>query len=145
MQRANSFEKTLMLGKIEGRKEKGARGWNGWMASSTQWTWVWANSGRQWRTGKPGVLQSMGSPSVGHNWATEQKHVRFLSGFSFLSTKLWILRICSCSYALDFPRPLSDAVIHKNNSHNSEKLLYSWLWFLTGKGYRFRLIKTKGT
>ena len=39
------------------------RGWDGWMASQTQWTWVWANSGRQWRTGKPGVLQSMGLKS----------------------------------------------------------------------------------
>ena len=35
------------------------RGWDGWMASPTQWTWVWANSGRWWRTGKPGVLQSV--------------------------------------------------------------------------------------
>ena len=40
---------------------EGDRRWDGWMASSTQWTWVWANSERQWRTGKPGVLQSMGS------------------------------------------------------------------------------------
>ena len=38
-----------------------------------QWTWVWANSERQWRTGKPGVMQSMGSPRVGHDWATEQQ------------------------------------------------------------------------
>ena len=37
------------------------RGWDGWMASPTQWTWVWASSGRWWKTGKPGVLQSMGS------------------------------------------------------------------------------------
>ena len=44
------------------RAEEGDnRGWDGWMASPTQWTWVWVNSGRQWRTGKPGVLQSMGS------------------------------------------------------------------------------------
>ena len=47
------------------------RGWDGWMASLTQWTWVWASSG-SWRwTGKPGVLQSMGSQRVGHDWATE--------------------------------------------------------------------------
>ena len=39
--------------------EGGERGWDGWMASSTQWTWVWASSRRQWRTGKPGMLQSM--------------------------------------------------------------------------------------
>ena len=49
------------------------REWDGWMASPTQWTWVWANSGRQWRTGKPGVLQSMGSQRVGHNLVTEQQ------------------------------------------------------------------------
>ena len=43
------------------------------MASLIQWTWVWSNSGRLWGTGKPGVLQSMGSQRVGHNWATEQQ------------------------------------------------------------------------
>ena len=47
------------------------RGWDGWMASPTQWTWVWASC-RSWGwTGKPGVLQSMGSQRVGHDWATE--------------------------------------------------------------------------
>ena len=48
-------------------------GWDGWMASPTQWTWVWVSSGN-WRwTGRPGVLQSMGSQRVGHDWATELK------------------------------------------------------------------------
>ena len=42
-------------------------------ASLTQWTWVWANSWRWWRTGKPGVLWSMGSQRVGHEWTTEQQ------------------------------------------------------------------------
>ena len=46
MGRANSLEKTLMLGKIEGRRRRGYRGWDGWMTSLTQWTWIWANSGR---------------------------------------------------------------------------------------------------
>ena len=49
------------------------RGWDGWMASLTQQTWVWASSGREWGTGKPGVLQSMGSQRVGLDWATEQQ------------------------------------------------------------------------
>ena len=49
-----------------------SRGWDGWMASPIQWTQVWASSGRQWRTRKPGVLQSMGSQRVGDDWATEQ-------------------------------------------------------------------------
>ena len=43
--------------------EGGHRGWDGWMASLTQWMWAWANSRRQWRTGKPGVLQPMGCQS----------------------------------------------------------------------------------
>ena len=44
------------------------------MASLTQWTWVWVNSGSWWWTGKPGMLQSMGSQKVGHDWATELNH-----------------------------------------------------------------------
>ena len=48
------------------------RGWDGGMASPTQWTWVWVGSGSWWQTGKPGVLQSMGLQRVGHNWVTEQ-------------------------------------------------------------------------
>ena len=47
------------------------RGWDDWMASPTQWTWVWSNSERWWRTGNPGVLQSMGSQRVRHDWETE--------------------------------------------------------------------------
>ena len=69
--RVDSVEKTLMLGGIRGRGEGGDRGWDGWMASLTQWTWVWVNSGSWWWTWRPGVLQFMGSQRVGHNWATE--------------------------------------------------------------------------
>ena len=46
-------------------------GWEGWMASSTQWTWIWVNSGNWWWTGRPGVLQSMGLQRVWHDWLTE--------------------------------------------------------------------------
>ena len=56
------------------------RGWDGWMASLTQWTWVWMNS-RCWIwTGKPGILQFMGSQRVGHNWVTELNWVYDLEG-----------------------------------------------------------------
>ena len=70
MRRPDSLEKTLMLRKIEGRWR---RGWQRmrWLASPTQWTWVWANSRRQWRTGKPGLLQSMGSQRVRHDSVTD--------------------------------------------------------------------------
>ena len=49
----------------------GEKGWDGWMTSSTQWTWVWVNSGSCRWTGKPGVLQTMGSQKVRHDWVTE--------------------------------------------------------------------------
>jgi len=47
------------------------RGWDGWMASPTRWTWVWVNSGSWWWTGRPGLPWFMGSQRVGHDWATE--------------------------------------------------------------------------
>ena len=51
------------------------RGWDGWMASLTQWAWVWLSSGSWWWTGKPGVLQSMGSQRVRHDGATELSNI----------------------------------------------------------------------
>ena len=71
MQRADSFEKTLMLGKMKAGGEGNNRGWDGWMASPTQWTQVWVNSGSWWWTGRPGMLRFMGSQRVWHDWATE--------------------------------------------------------------------------
>ena len=71
MWRAASFEKTLMLGKIEGRGEGDDRGWDSWMASPTQWTWVWVDSGSRLLTGRPGVLWFMGSQSIRHDSVTE--------------------------------------------------------------------------
>ena len=57
--------------RLRARGEGDDREWDGWMASSTQWTWVWVNSGSWWWTGRPGMLQSMGLQRVGHDWATE--------------------------------------------------------------------------
>ena len=65
MWRADSLEKILMLGKIEGKRRRGSRGWDGMRASPTERTWIYANSRRQWRTGEPGVLQSVGSRRAG--------------------------------------------------------------------------------
>ena len=55
--------------KVGGKRDD--RGWDGWMASPMQWTWVWVSSRSWWWTRKPGMLQSIGSQRVGHNWATE--------------------------------------------------------------------------
>ena len=65
-----------MLGRIEGRRRRGCREWDGRMASLTQWMWVWPSSRRSWGTGRPGVLQSMGSQRVGQDWATGQQQQR---------------------------------------------------------------------
>ena len=75
---------TLMLGKIESGRRRDNRGWDGWMESLTQWTWVWLNSRSWWWTGSPGVLQSMGLQWVRHNWATELN-------WSELSQPLWCI------------------------------------------------------
>ena len=53
------------------RGEGDDRGWDGWMASLTRWTWVSVNSGSWWWTGRPGMLRFMGSRRVGHDWATD--------------------------------------------------------------------------
>ena len=71
MQRTESLEKTLMLGKIEGQRKGDDRGWDSWMPSLMRYTWVRVSSGSWWWTGKPGVLQSMGWQRVRHDWVTE--------------------------------------------------------------------------
>ena len=73
MWRADLFENTLMLGRTEGGRRRYDRGWDGWMASPTQWTWVWVDSGSWWWTGRP-VLWFTVSQRVGHDWATELNH-----------------------------------------------------------------------
>ena len=75
MQRADSLENSSPWAweRLKAGEEGNNRGLDGWMASPTQWTWVWVNSGSWWGTGRPGVLQSMGSQRVGHDWMTELK------------------------------------------------------------------------
>ena len=77
MRRVDSLEKTLMLGGIGAGGEGDDRGWDGWMASLTRWTWVWVKSGCWWWTGRPGVLWFMGSQRVGHDWVTELTELSF--------------------------------------------------------------------
>ena len=71
MWRTNSLKRPWCWESLKAGGERDDRGWNGWMASPTQWTWVWVGSRSWWRTGKPGMLQSMGSQRVRHDWATE--------------------------------------------------------------------------
>ena len=64
--------------RLKAKGKEGGGGWDGWLASPTQWTWVWANSGRQWRTRRPGVLQFVGSKRVGYDLATELNWTKLL-------------------------------------------------------------------
>ena len=68
------------------------RGWGDWMASPTQWTWVWVNSRSWWRTGEPAMLQSKGSQTVGHNWATELNWTEtvFKTAEYAVNMKIWL-------------------------------------------------------
>ena len=94
------------------------RGWDGWMASPTWWTWVWVNSGSWWWTGRPGMLRFMGSQRVRHDWATElnwlQCRVRVLYclpiSTSYISPKVIVFNLLSClfySVAFKILDPLS--------------------------------------
>ena len=94
MQTDDSLEKSLMLGKRAAI-----------IASRRQWTWTLADSRRQWGTGRPGVLQSMGLQRVRHNWVTEQQqqHLILLHFFSLNSAHFMRkLRVCFRTYSV-FP------------------------------------------
>ena len=89
MQGADSWKRPWCWERLRAGGEGDDRGWDGWMASPIQRTWIWASSERWWRTRKPGALQSMGSQRVGHNWATEQQ-VTSPKNLALI-TKLWAL------------------------------------------------------
>ena len=100
--------------RLKARGEGDERGWDGWMASPTQWTWVWASFG-SWRwTGKPSVLQSMRSQRVRHDWATElissqscQQKVLSYIFFIFCHHYSWERHVCGpffMFFACPFPR-----------------------------------------
>ena len=91
MRRADSLEKTLTLKRSKARGEGDNRGQDGWMASRTQQTWVWANSGRQWWTEKPGVLQSMGLTELS-DWTI----TKFIKSFNNLSIRMAIQKTKYC-------------------------------------------------
>ena len=110
MRRLTHWKRPWCWERLRAGGEGGSRGWDGCMASPTQRTWVWANSRRWWGTGKPGVLQSMGSQRVGHDWVTEQQpqwcYTQLLfssywaSGYSWgpdssFSLKLFKVKLCS--------------------------------------------------
>ena len=110
----DSLGKTLMLGGIGGRRR---RGWDGWMASPTQWTWVWVNSWSWWWTGRPAVLWFMGSQSVEHDWVTGLNWTDRWQGNGIpdlITAKNWIVPMTWISLAENSPveEPLVKDVAH---------------------------------
>ena len=79
------FKRPWCWERLKAGGEGNNRGWDDLMASLTQWTWVWANSGNWWWTGRPGMMQSMGLQRVRHNWATELNCTE-----AWIPMKLWI-------------------------------------------------------
>ena len=73
MQNAHHWKKPWYWERLKAGEEGNNRGWDGWTAPPTQWTWIWASSRRWGRTGKPDVLQSMGSQRVRRDQATQQR------------------------------------------------------------------------
>ena len=86
MRRVDSLEKTWCWEGLGAGGEGEDRGWDGWMASPTRWTWVCVNSGSWWWTGKPGVLQFMGLQRVIHDWVIE---LNWKDGQFFQNYKKW--------------------------------------------------------
>ena len=91
------------------------QGWDGWMASPTWRTWVWVSSGSWWWTGKPGVLQSMGSQRVGHDWATELKH--FLKVYSVTYSTGLLCQACIRLGACHKEAKIPDLLWESHNTH----------------------------
>ena len=89
------------------------RGWDGWMASPTQWTWVWVNSGSWWWTGRPGVLQSMGSQRVVHDWATKLNWIEIQQSGDTSSFQGTLL----ASYGVMMQKRRSGNTVWKVNMH----------------------------
>ena len=89
------------------------RGWDGWMASLTGWTWVWVSSGSWWWTGKPDMLQSMESQTVGHDWATELNWTYIY----IICTHTYIWGITYIIYIFNFcPFNVEYSYIHKQDT-----------------------------
>ena len=106
--------------------ERNDRGWDGWMASPTQWKWVWENNGSWWWTGRPGALHSMRSQSVGHVWASELK--------DYDSAKWQIIRVKKSFYLNEWLSKItsySDLFLTAQTSFQTE--LGDSFWILVRK------------
>ena len=108
--RLDALEKTLRLGGIGGRRRRGRQRMNGWMASPTQWTWVWVNSKSWWWTEGPGMLRFMGSQRVGQNWATELNWHNILSMLVLVFKTVNLISFCTVNVSIRLVKKVSSMV-----------------------------------
>ena len=110
-EKPRSWERWKVIGEGDDRR------WDDWMASQTQWTWVWARSGRWWRTGKPVMLQSMGSQRIRHYWVTEQTNMLIKSTVNLThwcdSDIFWHCLSLRLEWKLSFSSPVANAEFSK--------------------------------
>ena len=110
------------------------RGWDGWMASLTQWMWVWASSGSWWWTEEPGMLQSMGSQGVRHDWVTE---LNWTENFQTPENT----RIASLPIHFSLSLHLTSSICHSYASHDIESMWFPQfelilkVWFALFDGF----------
>ena len=132
------------------------RRWDGWMASLTQWTWVWVNSRRWWWTGKSGMLQSMGLQRVRHDWATElnwtsQTSLPMLSTLVNSITVNWLLIILHLLllslqailriYPLPPPSRILSFLFYYGSSPEEVSIWSCMLTIFSGRGFNILIIK----
>ena len=126
MRRTDHWNRPWCWERLKAGGEGDDRERDGWVASPPQWTWVWVSSRRWWRTGKPGMLQSMGSQRVKHDWVTKQQLVMVV-----------IAQICT--------KVKTHGPIH---IHTQTQRLLTWSYFLMkssvrgGKKFHYSFIKS---
>ena len=138
MQRLTHWKRPWCWEGLKVGGEGGNRAWNGWMASLTQWTWVWASSGSWWCTGRPGVRQSMELQRVGHNWATELNWTDPLRE-TLVVQVAYINYLVSMKYFRDEKTEIQESQTSSPRSRNS---LLTEPWRETGAVLRVRAIST---
>ena len=118
-----SWKRPWCWERLRARGEEGDRGWDSWMASLTQQTWIWINSEWWWRTGKPGVLQSMELQRVGHDLEIEKKQQTF--NIEWINNKVLLYGTKNC---IQYPMRNHNGKKYKNQIYNWIPLLYRGKW-----------------
>ena len=126
------------------------KGWDGWMASPTRWIWVWASSGSWWWTGRPRVLQSMGSPRVGQDWTTTDMVDDFPAVLNIKTEqckRLWgQMKWIKTGIRLTYPAPSVGRRKHQTHgtpvfSYNLTKKVEIWRTSLAFQWPRIRFLR----